>query len=303
MPGVNRRGPRSAVRRFAHRSTSAGGRAARNQSASDLVRLVATIGSPLAMGTAFLFYFGWVRAREQARYLGFDSSIMDLSTVDYVLDSIDVLYIPLILLILAAVVLGGIHERLVVPARDRPRQRLILSRAARPLRWSWLLWVPVGIVLNAFSSLDSFAIPFGITLSLVCAMYGRSLQRLAGRVDPWTRTRKALVLSLLVLVAFWDVERVARGFGTGYAELIVAQPQRLASVTVYSANNLAIRAPGVVETKLHGPDPEYRYEYTGLRLLRQSDGKYFMINERWAAGQGRVFVIRESDRLRIEFLH
>jgi hypothetical protein len=267
----------------------------------EILRLIATIGSPLALGTAFLFYFGWVRAGAQARALGFDSSIMNLSTTDYILKSINALYIPLVLSLMLAVVLNGLHERLIVADGTGFRHSAMLLRLGRLLGWSWILWVLLGILLLASAPLRSFSIPFSITIALLCVLYGRALLKLVARVEPWSSARKALVLALLIFVIFWDIERVARTFGEGYAALIVAEPQRLAAVTIYSAKSLEINAPGIMEQKLDGNNSEYHYRYKGLRLLQQSDGRYFLINERWDPQNGRVFVLRETNSLRMEF--
>ena len=80
-----------------------------------MLHLIATIGSPLALGTALLFYFGWVRTKVQTEELGYHLSILDFSTTDYILKSINVLSVPLVLLLIVALVLNGIHQRLVVP--------------------------------------------------------------------------------------------------------------------------------------------------------------------------------------------
>jgi len=276
-------------------------RLASKQNPENALRLIATIGSPLAFGTAFLFYFGWVRARTQARALGFDSSIMNLSTADYILKSIDALYIPLVLLLIMALVLNRFHERLIVAGGRQSRRRTILLRLASLLEKSWALWVLLGISLLPFASLRSVSIPFSITLALLCFIYSKVLLKLATGIEPWSPFHKSLIMVLLAFVLFWDTERVARNFGEGYAALLVAEPQRLAAVTIYSAKSLEIGVPGVMETKLGRADSEYHYRYNGLRMLQRSDGRYFLINENWDPQKGRVVVLRETDNLRMEF--
>jgi hypothetical protein len=61
--------------------------------AASTLRLVATVGSPIAIATGLLFYFGWVRASVQARALGYDTTILDWTIQDYILRSINVLYL------------------------------------------------------------------------------------------------------------------------------------------------------------------------------------------------------------------
>ena len=283
------------------RRTASPTQPATSQSTASVLRVVATIGSPLALGTALLFYFGWVRAKIQARALGYDSSIMNLSTTDYILNSIDVLYIPLMLLLIVALVLNGLHQRLIVPNIRRSRYRKRLLRMAWLLEKSWILWGVLDILMLAFESAGFFSIPFSITLALLCALYGGALQKRVTGVERWSLTGKSIVMILLAFVVFWDTERVARKWGEGYATWIAEEPQRLAAVTIYSGKSLEIEAPGTIWIKLNSADSEYLYRYSGLRLLRRADGRYFLINEGWDTQQGRVFVLRETDNIRMEF--
>lgn len=270
---------------------------------SGLWHLITTIGSPVALGTVLLFYFGWVRTSVQMHDLGFDSSVMNLSTTDYILKSINVLSIPLVLLLITALLLSGLHQGLVAPAVRRSHRGIAATRAARILAASWMLWAVVAIaqLTLAPSPWPDFAIPLAITLALLCALYGRALHTQVTRTDPWSPTAKALVLVLLAFAVFWDTERIAGAFGHGYAAAIAANPQQLVAVTVYSAKNLELNAPGVVDTGPGHSDSAYRHRYTGLRLLQRTDDRYFLINERWDTRSGRIVILRESDGIRLEF--
>lgn len=267
-----------------------------------MLQLIATIASPVALVTALLFYFGWVRTTVQANELGFDPSILNLSTTDYVLGNINVLFFPLMLLVIVSLGLHWLHQRLIGRSISRSRRTLVL-RLAQLLRSSWILWVVLGIVMVSVlpAAIGRFVLPLSITLALLCAGYGRALHKRITGVELWSRTMKTLVIVLVAFMVFWDTERIARIMGEGYAAQIAAQPQQLAAVTVFSAKSLEIRAAGVVETKLGRPDSEYLYRYNGLRLLRRSGERYILINERWDAQQGRVIVLREAEGIRMEF--
>jgi len=97
--------------------------------AGKTMRLIATIGSPIAIATGLLFYFGWVRASVQAKQLGYDTAILDWSVQDHILRSILVLFIPLMLLIalmllltwLRRAVSGGCSAALPSPWRSLRR--------------------------------------------------------------------------------------------------------------------------------------------------------------------------------------
>jgi hypothetical protein len=206
--------------------------------AGSALRLVAAIGSPIAVATGLLFYFGWVRATVQARRLGYDTAILDWSVQDYMLRSILVLFLPLMILVAFMLLLTWLHQRLVLPMVDSGRLATWLPRA---LRGSWPLWAALAVVLSLFAApLGSIIVPAAVTLALLCALYGELLER---RLTGGPRTlsaAKVLILVLLALAVFWDVERLANVVGEGYAAQIRANPRQLLAVTVYSPKSLDI---------------------------------------------------------------
>jgi hypothetical protein len=267
--------------------------------AGSALRLVATIGSPIAIATGLLFYFGWVRATVQARQLGYDTAILDWSVQDYMLRSILVLFLPIMALVALMLLLTWLHQRLVLPMVDSDRLAVWLPRG---LRGSWLLWATVAVVLSLFAApLGSVIIPAAVTLALLCTLYGDLLERrLTGRPRTFSAA-KVLILVLLALAVFWDVERLASAVGEGYAAQITANPRQLLAVTVYSPKSLDIDVPGVVETKLGNPDSAYRYRYNGLRLVQRSGDRYLLMSEQWDPRMTRIIVLRETDSIRMEF--
>jgi hypothetical protein len=66
--------------------------------------VVTTLGPPLTIATALMFYFGWARSDTQARYMGLDVSLFGYSTQDYVLRSTKLLFIPLLVILSLALV-------------------------------------------------------------------------------------------------------------------------------------------------------------------------------------------------------
>ena len=266
------------------------------------LRLIATVGSPIAIATGLLFYFGWVRASVQAKQLGYDTAILDWSIQDYILRSINVLFIPLMALLVVALLLLWLHQRLVLPIVTSDRPGTAARWLPRALRASWLMWVAVGIALVMLAGpLSGAIIPATITLALLCALYGDLLER---RMTGATRTSTAATALLLILLAFsmfWNTERLARVMGEGYADQIAANPRQLLAVTVYSPKSLEIDVHGVVETKLGTAQSAYRYRYDGLRLVQRSGDRYLVMSERWDAGSSRIIVLRDSDAIRLEF--
>jgi len=278
--------------------------AAREKPATEapLLRLVALIGSPVALVTALLFYFGWVRTSVQAKALGYDASIMDLSVTDYVIKSVNVLSVPLVLLLILAVALRLAHEGLLARADRSPRTRAMLGRVARLLGLSWIAWAVIAVLLMAFVPvLWSVALPLTLTAALLCVFYGKALGVRMTDAPPHTVFLRVSLLVLLAFAVFWDTERLAQVMGRGFAAELAADESQLVAVTVYSTKSLDIVAPGVRQTRLTGTESLYQYRYDGLRLVQRSGDRYFILNDPWQPGTGKLIVLRDNDAIRLEF--
>ena len=260
------------------------------------VRTIAAVGSPVAIGTALLYYFGWVRTRFQVRALGYDPSVLGLSVQDYLLRSINVLFLPLVVLLLGFLILHLLHRRLIATARNEPRIHRRLVTVGRMLTVTWPCWLLVVVVLLAVPATRLVAIPVCLTAGAALALYGKLLVRDLEPDRQWAATATVLACVLLALAVFWDTERVARVTGEAFAADILAFPQQLVAVTVYSERRLEINAPGTIEEKLD-PNAAYAFRYTGLRLLESNGDRYILMNEEG----GHVLVLREGNGIRFEF--
>jgi hypothetical protein len=275
----------------------------RGQSPTNLERmlsLVAKIGSPIAIGTALLFYFGWIRAESQARALGYDVTLLGLTTSDYVLRSINVLFLPIIALLLLALAGYMIHPR-VVDLLQRHSTGRVSRLFLSVLRTGWL-WLPlIGIAaFAAFHSARPFIFPVSLTAGVLLAMYGDRLHRRLNNQPPVRTAVITLVLLILGVLIFWDVERIAFYMGNQFASYIAATPERYAEITLYSPKNLEL--PAIArEAKIGTEDSAYRYRYEGLHLLLRSDHKLFLLAYGAPGSPPAIIVLPESDQIRIEF--
>jgi hypothetical protein len=245
--------------------------------------------------TAVLYYFGWVRTRFQALELGFDVSALNLTTTDYLLKSLNVLFVPLLLLVASILVLHQAHRRFVAPA-VATRRTVTVLRAARLLSWAWAPLAIIAIVL-LLTPLQGYAIPLTLTLSILLALYGRSIRRMATEVDPWSMTTRVIVVALLVLAIFWCTERVARTMGQAYGANFADEPTQLPAVVLYSGKDLRLSGSGVVTVPMPDPTAAYQFRYIGLYLLERSGDRYFFITDH----PGRVIILRETENVRMEF--
>src|SRR5918999_4212186 len=128
----------------------------------DLLDLLKYVGSPIAIGTALLFYFGWVRSDAQAEAFGVDLSVFEMTTDDLVLRSINVLFFPLI-----GLLLGGL-----LFLRLDPWVRAHARYTGPVLRQSWVL-VLVGVALIAVNGpAGELLLPVWVLAAVAGMAYG-----------------------------------------------------------------------------------------------------------------------------------
>jgi hypothetical protein len=265
-------------------------------SSAERLRTALTVVSPLAAGTVLLFYFGWVRTKYEAAALGYDSKILEFTTPDYVLRSVNVLSLPLVALLVLMLAVLILHRWLIARLGETTRMTL-----ADVLIRSWLFWLVVCVYLVVFApGTATLALPPVLTCAVAMALYGDHLRATARPADRWSLPIRVVVVALLSIAVIADTERLARVMGEGFAGSIAAEPSQLALVDVYSAKDLAITAPGVTATRLNGRDAAYRYRYSGLRLLQRSGDKYLLINDGWTRETGRILLLRDSGDTRLE---
>ena len=266
----------------------------------DLMKFITSIGSPIALATSLLFYFGWVRSEAQAKAFGADASVFVMSTQDYVLRSINVLFFPLILLILAAL----LAHRLDRTLRTGPVALPWLAPVARALQFSWALFLALGIVLYAVSGrFGDVTLPLWVALAILGPVYGTVLRRPAtGGGRRFSRMTVALLAALITVTLFWQTERLARLGGEALAQDIQDNlGDRLKKVELFSAKDLHIVGPGVRTTTFTDTNSAYGYQYSGLYLLQRSGDKYFLLTDGWDRDAGRLIVLPDSPTIRVEF--
>ena len=273
--------------------------AAEQRAPLDLMRFITSIGSPIALATALLFYFGWVRSEEQARAFGADASVFAMSTQDYVLRSVNVLFFPVILLLLA----GLLVHRLDRTLRTEPLSPR-LAMAGNALRFSWAVFLALGIVLYALAGrFGDVTLPLWVALAILGPVYGNVLRRLAsGGRERFSGVTVALLAALVTVTLFWQTERLANLGGEALAQDIQDHmADRLTGIELFSTKDLHIAGPGVSTTTFTEPNSAYGFQYSGLYLLQRSGDKYFLLTDGWDTDAARLFVLPDNAAIRVEF--
>jgi uncharacterized membrane protein YbaN (DUF454 family) len=277
-----------------------------------IVKLTASIVAPVTVLTALLFYFGFARTNALYSWFGIDASTLGFSTQDYLVRSVEAVYVPAGVLILVVLFLLWAHG-------------VVSLRIGSPPRKSWIL-IPVlilgftglllfgrgvaGILLPSLSNNDFLITPLCLGFGTLFVAYALHMQRRLRKphINPASdqaallrSVNSALVILLVLLSVFWMTTNYAKAYGRGFAFQLSQRLDRQPAVVIYSADRLYLNGTGVVEHRISSTGL-YHYKYTGLRLLIQSRGRYFLLPEDWNRESDAAIVVPDNDRVRFEFM-
>lgn len=274
--------------------------------------MLTTLGPPVTLATALMIYFGWARTQEQARYMGLDGSLFGYTTQDYVLRSINTLFIPLLVLAALGLVWLAAHNRISAALRG-PRPKRLLRYVGQGLWYGGLTVAVVSVVVVTVDrSRAPLVVPLTLAAGTAVSAYGQWLASAADRGGgertegaPWMGALKTLVVGgVIALALFWEVSEYAGVVGRGQALQIARSINSLPRATVVSTSPLNITAPGVREERLPGggaPTATAQYRTTGLRLMVRSGGRIFLLTDGWTPQRGTVIVLPDSPQLTWQF--
>jgi len=257
-----------------------------------------TLASTIGILVALLYYFGWVRTTVQMHDLGSDPGVLDLSTQDYVLKSVNVLFVPAVILGVACLAAVREHERVVRLLRRRPSLAVALTRPNQFWRIVTIA-LALTVILIAAPFTRQVAVPLSLTLALATWLYVERLRRRLLRRPAAPRRTLVVVLAVLLLATIWLTERLARTAGHLYAEDLLANPAQLPAVTLTLTQPALPVPPGARVNVSHLGDQEI-YQYQGLRLLQASANRYVFLCVDHGNAQHRGLVIRDSDGVQVQ---
>lgn len=271
-----------------------------------VLRWLAGVVANVTVLTALLVFFGWQRNDVQSRRLGFDESILGMSTQDYVLRSVGPVFV-----LLSVIAAGGMlwllwDDRLTRRLQARGQDDRVVRITLRLLPFAWLILPGAVWVLGyAFPTTAYVAFPLSIGAGVLLLLYGAQLRRLLPGTSgplPGRMTLLRVFTALIVGVTlFWGTSDYAQVDGNRLADDFAADIHGLTGVVVYSPKRLYLSAPGATETRLAG-DGAYRYRYTGLRLNLHTGGHFVLVSDGWTPEHGVVMLISDNDPVRLEFV-
>lgn len=268
-------------------------------SPASLLRSLLTVGPPVTIATALLFYFGWATSAAQSTAMGLDVGIFGMGTTDFVLRSLDALFVPV--LAGCTVLLGwvALHARVLraraAAAPGRTPRVVFVARQA----W-WVVGAVAGLVVLLWPPGRGITVPLALAAVVLLLEYrGRLRGRREGEPTGLKALRSTLVGVLVTALLFWEVANVAEVVGRGRAVALVAGVDRLTPVVVLSEDDLRLDAPGTRVTRDDGA--RYRYRYEGLRLLHRGGDTWFLVPDGWRPGQAPLVSLPDSAGVRLEF--
>jgi hypothetical protein len=230
------------------------------------------------------------------------STLLGLTTQDYVQQSLDGLFVPLTMAACAVLVALWAHtvlrSRLAGGASPRLLRVLLAALVGGGLALTVAgLWSVVATtVLSRHLAAAPISLAVGVVLLVYAAHLWRSIgARGAGAAPPraaWLAIAEwAGVFVLVGLSLFWAANDYSAAVGRSRARQFVAELPIYPSAVIYSERSLNLRAPGVREVRCRDQEAAYRFRYDGLKLVLQSGDQYLFLPEAWTPRDGAAILM------------
>jgi hypothetical protein len=276
-----------------------------------LAKILGGIVAPTTLLTALLYYFGWSHAYWFCNYFGVNSTVLGFTSTDYLMRSVDALFVPMTVAASVALVAVWGHSLL--------RARLAAGSRPRALRIIVPVTAIVGgvLVLGGFASVFTttvlsehlVAAPLSLGFGVLLLVYAVHLRRLVAEKGPSTSNSRgwaavvewAVVFVLVGLSLFWAATDYSAAVGRSRAMDFVAGLASYPNVVIYSERSLSLDAPGVREMRCQDAQAAYRFRYEGLKLVLESGDQYLFLPAQWTLADGVAILLPRTSSLRLEF--
>ncbi|MFF8605884.1 hypothetical protein ACF06X_08100 [Streptomyces sp. NPDC015346] len=250
--------------------------------ATSLLRAVVAQGTFIA---ALLFYLGAMYTSTFYSYFRISLSTLDLGFGELVTQSLRLLKLEVL------VAAGVIVLVVAAPWARVRRYEGFASAEAVAARLS----VPVVLVGVVLLALWNEIQPYGWTAPLVIAvglLLGQCRDSRGRR--PKGLRRKALPVFAAVVFLFWTLTQITVQTAERDARARARNVTDWTGVMILSSHPLALPT-GTVTREVLPSGLRHRYRYTGLRLLLERDGRYYVVPLGWNVERDAMYIIRESD--------
>ncbi|MFI9844548.1 hypothetical protein ACIHFD_46510 [Nonomuraea sp. NPDC051941] len=288
----------------------AGGGDGPGQDIARVGRILAQIVAPTTFIASVLMYIGTIRLNTMYSELGINSSMLSFPFQEYVMRSVKVADEPLAIVLLLLLMAPFVHGVLI--------RFTLWHRTA--LGWTILALSTLGAVSLAVAVAAMadwprswhqplFVKPLFLSLGAILLVYSIYLYTTlhSGQVMSSTGqiVQRTALVALALLPMLWYMDDHAREMGKEDAKQIREHPEEiLVAVVVYAPQQLNLEGPGIQKTPLTEPNAKFRYRYTGLRLLIESNQRYFVVPACWGTTPGaRAIALPADGSIRLETLN
>jgi len=263
---------------------------------------VSALIAPATLLTGIAFYFGWARVDAFDEYFGLDPSAVGYSTRDYVLNSLNALFLPVVVVLSALLALALVHAYVTDAHRTGRRSPATLHRLSE-------VALAVGaalLVVGGFGVFGVFTFQMPYLISTLFPAAGVLLiahavdlrERLRG--DPPLSTAGRVLVGLFVAVClFWATGLYARTVGRNEAARVAGHLDELPGVAIASSSDLDLPTGGARPPSSSGEATTY--VYGRLRLLALANGTMFLLPSNWTPSHGALFAVPQASSMRVAF--
>ncbi|WP_330231246.1 hypothetical protein OHA40_01375 [Nocardia sp. NBC_00508] len=280
-----------------------------------VARSIGQLVAPTTLLTAVLFYFGWAHVYWFFNYFGVDSTTLNPSIREYLMRTVDTLFVPLIFVgLIGMSVLWGY---IALPDSIRARQ---------PSRWATtvIAMIAAAVIVNGVSRIyvvtplnkGLCVAPVSIIASvlvlwlLVVLRRKRLRERRPATAPPPSQAATvaewAILFTMVGINLFWIATDYSVAVGQTRAREWAAQLPTSSHVIIYSEKDLHLSRSDV-RTTTCGTDGStgsaYRFRYDGLVPLSRIGDHYILVPRTWTRGHGAAIVLpaQSPGAIRFEF--
>jgi len=268
-----------------------------------VLKVFGQVVAPATLITALLIFFGWSHTTALFGWFGIDPTSLGFSSTDYLLTSQDGLFVPGVVIALLVLVMTWVLN--------------LVRRSGRSsfVRAPWV--APAAAVLGAVLATNGVLGIFGrgllagsLGVAPLCLVLGVTLLSVAGHTIHAERLSysggagiaELTALTIVMAMAlFWAAGDYSAAVGRERAAELAGSLDERSQVVLYSDKALGITAPGVSTLRCGGESAAYRYRYSGLVLLLNSNGQYVFLPTGWNRRTGSAIAVPKSDQIRLDY--
>ncbi|MFI8288497.1 hypothetical protein ACIGBL_05050 [Streptomyces sp. NPDC085614] len=252
-----------------------------------LLKLVIAQGTFIA---GLLFYLGAMYTSSYYGYFRISLGTLDLGFGELATQSLHLLKLEVLVaagLIVLAVIAPSLRVRRHPTGAPRAggRAEALGARLSLPVVAVGVLLLALWTQIQPYGWTAPFVIGAGLLLTQCRDARGRR---------PHGFRRRALPVFAAAVFLFWGLTRITVDTAQRDARSHARHVADWTGVVVLSSRPLSL-PDAEVHKEVLPTGLLHRYRYTGLRLLLERDGRYYVVPLGWTAEAGAIYVVRESE--------